>query len=393
MYIYIYIYIHTSARQKLEARGQNFYPPKIHIRSIFFSKKKTYDHRCGSLDCGRLRGPRPRLSGRTTFLAFGGIRNHRHLRTRLLSNLQFLLAIGYPRNRLEQGVITVIRQPHIRLWMLIYVIVLVALLWLRRVWVTRYSRKSASKEFAPSSGSECEADLLESGLSVELKGRKRVHVASEATPLPLHSSTAFVRDASCRFSDAALGAPCSQPILKTATSRPMSPTQLLTVTKALQMELQSAALNPKQLPQHRKKIIRPFIGSVAARRAKNREHYTAQETSSWQPPPLITESPLFPPSKISNQSESLPPRPKLHQIRAGSLFASQLVNEIDTEDDAWAKSGRNPVKDPRWWTLGVVRAVSRKDLGDYFIQQDVMLYECNLSANLFFIVNQTNIRY
>ena len=258
--------------------------------------------------------------------------------------------------------------------MLIYVIALIGLLWLRRLWVTRHSRKSASKDIAASSGSECEADLLESGLSVELKGRKRVHVTSEATLLPhsQHSSTAFVTDTACRFSDAALNAPSSQPILKTIASRPMSPTQLLTVTKALQMELQLAALNRPKQP-HRKKIFRPFIGSVAARRAKNRDYFTAQETSSWQPPLLTSESPLFPPSKTSNQCQSIPPRPKLHPIRAGGLFASQLVNEIDTEDNAWAKSGRNPAQDPRWWTIGVVRAVSRNDLGKHFTQQDVML--------------------
>jgi hypothetical protein len=152
----------------------------------------------------------------------------------------------------------------------------------------------------------------------------------------------------------------------------MSPTQLLTVTKALQMELQLAALNRPKQP-NRKKIFRPFIGNVAARRAKNRDYFTARETSSWQPPLLISESPLFPPSKTSNQCQSIPPRPKLHPIRAGSLFASQLVNEIDSEDNAWAKSGRNPAQDPRWWTIGVVRAVSRNGLGKHFIQQDVML--------------------
>ncbi len=65
-------------------------------------------------------------------------------------------------------------------------------------------------------------------------------------------------------------------------------------------------------------------------------------------------------------------RPKLLQIQARDMFSSHLVNEIDTEDDAWAKGGRNPATDPRWWTVGVVRAVSRKDLAYYFNQQEVI---------------------
>ena len=258
--------------------------------------------------------------------------------------------------------------------MLVYLLALFALLWLRRLWVTRHSRKLLSKDVAGSSGSDREADLLESGLSMDLKSRKRVHVTSEATPLPQHSSASFVGDTACRILDASLTAPCSQPILKSISSRPMSPTQLLSVTKALQMELQLAASNrPKQPPQHRKHITRPFIGSVAARRAKNRDYFTAIETSCWQPPLLTSEPPLFPTSKTSKLSMSVQSRPKLLQIQARDLFSSHLVNEIDTEDDAWAKGGRNPATDPRWWTVGVVRAVSRKDLAYYFNQQEVII--------------------
>ena len=259
--------------------------------------------------------------------------------------------------------------------MLTYVLVLFALLWLRRLWVTRHSRKLVSKEPAVSSGSECEADLLESGLSVELKGRKRVHLTSEVKELPQHASIASVGESAsaCRFPDTVFCAPCPQPILKSISARPMSPTQLLTVTKALQMELQlTAGSRPKQLHQHRKSATRPFIGSVAARRAKTRDHFTAAETSLWQPPVLATESPLFPTSHFSKQSVSTRSRPKRLHLPAPEMFSAHLVNEIDTEDDVWAKNGRNPSTDPRWWTIGVVRAVSRKDLTNYFNQQEVM---------------------
>ena len=238
--------------------------------------------------------------------------------------------------------------------------------------MTRYSRPLLSKGDAASSGSECEADLLESGLSVEFKGRKRVQLTSEATPLMQHSNAAFIGDSVCRSSDTALSTPCLQPIPKSISTRPMSPTQLLTVTKALQMELQMASSRPKQSTQHRKNIIRPFIGSVAARRAKNREYFTSVETAAWQTPLLSSESPLFLTGSVSKQSVSFQSRPKLLKVRAQDLFSSHLINEIDTEDDAWAKGGRNPAVDPRWWTIGVVRAVSRKDLADYFNQQEVM---------------------
>jgi hypothetical protein len=260
--------------------------------------------------------------------------------------------------------------------MLTYVFVLLALLWLRRLWVTRHSRKLLSKELAVSSGSECEADLLESGLSVELKGRKRVHLNSEAKPLPQHVnlSSAAETTSTCRIADTVFSAPCPQPIMKSISARPMSPTQLLTVTKALQLELQlTSSSRPKQLPQHRKYSTRPFIGSVAARRAKSRDHFTALETSFWQPALLIHESPLFPTTNLSKQSESTRNRPKRLQVPAQDLFSTHLVNEIDTEDDMWAKNGRNPATDPRWWTVGVVSAVSRKDLANYFNQQEVTL--------------------
>ena len=256
--------------------------------------------------------------------------------------------------------------------MLAYVLVLVACLWLRRLWVTRYLHKLSSKGLSASSSSECEADLLESGLSVELRGRKRVHMTSEATPPPQYSSSvAFPADNTFRFPDPAVSVACYQPVLKSVSARPMSPTQLLTVTKALQMELHLTASNrSKQVPQHRKSV-RPFIGSVAARRAKSREYFTCAETEYWIPPLLISESPLFPASKISERSTSIRARPKRVQKRMQDCFSTHLVNEIDSEDDAWAKSGRNPAADPRWWTVGVVRAVSRKDLADYFNQQDV----------------------
>jgi hypothetical protein len=261
--------------------------------------------------------------------------------------------------------------------MLTYVFVILALLWVRRLWVTRHSRKLSYRELAASSGSECEADLLESGLSIELKGRKRLHFNTAANPPP-QSNVASVGDtASARrvVADAVVSSPCPQPIPKSSISaRPMSPTQLLTVTKALQMELQlTSSSRPKQHPQLRKSTARPFIGSVAARRAKTRDHFTALETSRWCPPPLISESPLFPTSNLSKQNEGAPSRPKRLRVPAQDLFSTHLVYEIDTEDEVWAKNGRNPATDPRWWTIGVVRAVSRKDLANYFNQQQVML--------------------
>ena len=134
----------------------------------------------------------------------------------------------------------------------------------------------------------------------------------------------------------------------------------------------AASNRPKQLPQHRKHVARPFIGNVAARRAKNREHFTAVETAAWLPPPLISESPLFPTANISKHRMSVQSRPKLLQIQSRDMFSSHLINEMDTEDEGWAKSGRNPAADPRWWTAGVVRAVSRIELAHYFNQQEVM---------------------
>ena len=274
--------------------------------------------------------------------------------------------------------------------MLAYVLVLVACLWLRRLWVTRYSHKLSSKGLSASSSSECEADLLESGLSVELRGRKRVHLTSEAPPLTQYpSSIAYPGDNTCRFSDPAVSAACHQPVLKSVSTRPMSPTQLLTVTKALQMELHLTASNRSmRVPQHRKNVARPFIGSVAARRAKSREYFTSAETAHWMPPLLTSESPLFPASKMYERSACNRARPKRVQMRAQDCFSTHLVNEIDTEDDAWAKSGRNPATDCRWWTIGVVRAVSRKDLADHFNQQDVkhpyfviFLFTSNLFAH------------
>jgi hypothetical protein len=75
----------------------------------------------------------------------------------------------------------------------------------------------------------------------------------------------------------------------------------------------------------------------------------------------------------------IPNRPRLLRVRAQDMFAANLINEIDTEDDAWAQSGRDPAKDPRWWTVGIVRAVSRADLADYFNQQDVrFLIRCQI---------------
>jgi hypothetical protein len=257
--------------------------------------------------------------------------------------------------------------------MLTYFLVLFALLWLRRLWVTRFSRKLPSKELAVSSGSECEAALLESGLAAEVKGRKRVQLNAEAKPLLQRSNVACAGEvaSACRVPDSALSAPCPQPILKSIAARPMSPTQLLTVTKALQMELQLTSSSRPKPHQHRKYTTRPFIGSVAARRSKTRDYFTALETCTWQHPPLVSESPLFPTSNFSRQIECIQSRPKRIQVHARDLFSTHLVNEIDTEDDVWAKNGRNPASDPRWWTIGVVRAVSRKDLADYFHQQEV----------------------
>lgn len=263
--------------------------------------------------------------------------------------------------------------------MLIAVLSIVLLLWLRRLWVTRRSRKAASRDIAPSSGSECEADLLESGLSGELRGRKRVHLTSEATSIHPQLLNC-VGDTTCHPPNTVANAACLPLSVKSVSSRPMSPTELLSVTKALQMELQSASSNClKQPPKNRKKASLPFIGEVAARRARSRDFFTAVDTASWQPPLLANERPLFPTSKISKQSMRIPNRPRLLRVRAQDMFAANLINEIDTEDDAWAQSGRDPAKDPRWWTVGIVRAVSRADLADYFNQQDVrFLIRCQI---------------